>query len=79
MRPRSLFVRLTLALVALVAGALAAVYLVVVPSLERNLVDAKQRELRRALPRITLPRSPFQWQNAAQRAAGTTNARVGIY
>ncbi len=79
MRPRSLFVRLTLALVALVAGALAAVYLVVVPSLERNLVDAKQRELRRALPRITLPRSPFQWQNAAQRAAGTTNARVVIY
>lgn len=79
MRPRSLFVRLTLALVALVAGALAAVYLVVVPSLERNLVDAKQQELRRALPRITLPRSPFQWQNAAQRAAGTTNARVVIY
>ena len=79
MRPRSLFVRLTLALVALVAGALAAVYLVVVPSLERNLIDAKQKELRRALPRITLPRSPFQWQNAAQRAAGTTNARVVIY
>ena len=79
MRPRSLFVRLTLALVALVAGALAAVYLVVVPSLERNLIDAKQQELRRALPRISLPGSPFQWQNAAQRAAGTTNARVVIY
>jgi len=79
MRPRSLFVRLTLAVVALVAGALAAVYLVVVPSLERNLVDAKQLELRRALPRIALPRSPFQWQNTAQRAAGTTNARVVIY
>jgi signal transduction histidine kinase len=79
MRPRSLFVRLTLALVALVAGALAAVYLAVVPSLQRNLIDAKQRELRRALPRIALPSSPFQWQNAAQRAAGTTNARVVIY
>jgi signal transduction histidine kinase len=79
MRPRSLFVRLTLAVVTLVAGALAAVYLVVVPSLQHNLVDAKQRELRRALPGITLPRSPFQWQNTAQRAAGTINARVVIY
>jgi signal transduction histidine kinase len=79
MKPRSLFVRLTLAVVALVAGALAAVYLVVVPSLQRNLVAAKQRELRRALPGITLPRSPFQWQNTAQRAAGTINARVVIY
>ncbi|MDQ5822275.1 MAG: HAMP domain-containing histidine kinase [Actinomycetota bacterium] len=79
MRPRSLFVRLTLALVALVAGALAAVYLVVVPSLEHNLVAAKQRELRRALPQIELPQSPYAWQRTAQAAAGTANARVVIF
>jgi signal transduction histidine kinase len=79
MRPRSLFVRLTVALVALVAGALAAVYLVVVPSLEHNLVAAKQRELRRALPKIDLPRSQIRWQRAAEGAAGTANARVVIF
>ena len=79
MRLRSLFVRLTVALVALVAGALAAVYLVVVPSLEHSLVAAKQRELRRALPQIELPRSPYAWQRAAQGAAGTANARVVIF
>src|SRR5205823_4813919 len=38
---RSVGTRLTLALVLVVAGALGVVYVIVVPSLERNLVNAK--------------------------------------
>jgi signal transduction histidine kinase len=81
MRLNSLFVRLTVALVALVAGALAIVYLAVVPPLERNLIDAKQRELRLALPRIEprISANPYRWGDDAQRAASSANARVVIF
>ena len=42
--------RLSLALAVLVAGALGAVYLVVVPSLQRNLINAKLSQLEHAAP-----------------------------
>ncbi len=48
----SLSVKVGLALFAVVAGALAIVYLAVVPQLEDRLVDAKMRELRNAAPRV---------------------------
>jgi two-component system, OmpR family, sensor kinase len=75
---RSVGAKLSLALAAIVAGALAIVYLIVVPSLERNLVDAKRTQLRRALPGVVrqLPNSPYLWQDFAQTAAESTNARV---
>src|SRR5205085_9193299 len=44
--------RLSLALAVLVAGSLGVVYLFVVPSLERNLVNAKLSQLERAAPDI---------------------------
>jgi len=49
---RSVGARLSLALAALVAGALGAVYLFVVPSLERNLVNAKLSQLERVAPTL---------------------------
>ena len=48
----SLSVKVGLALFAVVAGALAIVYLAVVPQLESRLVDAKMRELRKAAPSV---------------------------
>jgi signal transduction histidine kinase len=49
---RSVGAQLSLALAVLVAGSLGAVYLFVVPSLERNLVNAKLSQLERAAPDI---------------------------
>src|SRR5919206_703984 len=49
---RSVGVQLSLALAVLVAGSLGVVYLFVVPSLERNLVNAKLSQLERAAPDI---------------------------
>jgi len=48
----SLSVKVGLVLFAVVAGALAIVYLAVVPQLENRLVDAKIRELEQAAPRV---------------------------
>ena len=49
---RSVGTRLTLALALAVAGALGVVYLIVVPSLERNLINAKMSQLRGSLPAV---------------------------
>jgi len=48
----TLGVKLALAVFAIVAGALAIVYLLVVPRLEEQLVDAKIRQLERSAPRL---------------------------
>ena len=48
----SLSVKAGLVLFAVVAGALAIVYVAVVPQLENRLVDAKIAELRQAAPRV---------------------------
>jgi two-component system, OmpR family, sensor kinase len=80
-RLRSVGTRLTLALALAVAAALGVVYLIVVPSLERNLVNAKMSQLRGSLPAVAAeldPASPLlddQLQNAAEAA----NARVVLY
>ena len=48
----SLSVKAGLVLFAVVAGALAIVYVAVVPQLENRLVDAKIAELHQAAPRV---------------------------
>ena len=81
---RSVGAKLSLALVVLVAGALALVYAVVVPSLERNLIDARVNQLAKAAPEVGRdvpdPYSGFEdWPTFLESAASSTNARVVVY
>jgi signal transduction histidine kinase len=52
MRPRTVGVKLSLALIALVAGALAIVYLAVVPTLENRLIDGRMSQLQQTADTI---------------------------
>jgi signal transduction histidine kinase len=76
--PGGIRVRIALAVAAIVAAALGSAYLVVVPSLERRLVDARLDELQsRAVPLAErLPRSRFEWGDAVDELASAANARV---
>jgi signal transduction histidine kinase len=76
--PGGIRVRIAIALVAIVAGALGAAYVIVVPSLEQRLVEARLDELEElALPVSgDLPRNHFKWGNAVEGFAAVTNARV---
>ena len=74
---RSVGARLSLALLAVVAVALALVYVVVVPSLETRLVDAKLDDLARAAPRLAKAYpSDRSDPDFLSNAAASTNARV---
>ena len=80
---RSVGARLSLALAALVAGALGIVYLFVVPSLERNLVNAKLSQLEHVAPdlRQQLVRDPL-WihdPDYVGNASAAANARVVLF
>jgi signal transduction histidine kinase len=80
---RSVGARLSLALAVLVAGALGAVYLFVVPSLERNLVNAKLSQLEHVAPdlRQQLLHDPL-WihdPDYVGNAAAAANARVVLF
>jgi two-component system, OmpR family, sensor kinase len=79
--PGGIRVRLALALVAIVAVALGTAYLIVVPSLERQLVDARldQLETRAAQQAEFFPDNRLEWQEAVERFAGATNARVVVF
>ena len=74
-------VRLSLALLAVVLGALAIVYAIVVPSLERNLVNAKLSQLEGAAPSVAsqLPTNRFVWDDYLEAAEGSASARVVVY
>jgi two-component system OmpR family sensor kinase len=80
---RSVGARLSLALFVVVAGALAVVYLVVVPSLENRLVNSKLSQLERSS--LFLKRQLAAEPAVAQdrdffvNAAATANARVVLY
>jgi signal transduction histidine kinase len=76
--PGGIRVRIAIALMAIVAGALVSAYVVVVPSLEKRLVDARLDELQtQAVPLAEeLPQSRFKWRDAVERFAAATNARV---
>jgi signal transduction histidine kinase len=73
--------RLALALVVVLAGALAIVYLIVVPSLESRLINGRLVELKRAAPGIAreLPSDRFRWPDFLAAAAASANARVVVY
>jgi signal transduction histidine kinase len=74
--------RLGLALAVVVAGALLLVDLIVVPSLEQNLIDAKLSRMRDAAPAIgnQLLNTPrFNLDNAIRVAAESADARVVYY
>jgi signal transduction histidine kinase len=75
--------RLALALLLVVAGALAIVYVVVVPSYERSLVNSPLADLDHTLRSITeLPRAPGASLNQAwveDEAAPLANARVVVF
>ena len=77
---RGVGARLSLALLLVVAGALAIVYAVLVPILERNLVDAKIDQLVTSAEslRDRVPGDKTQWQIFAQNNAASVNARVLI-
>jgi two-component system OmpR family sensor kinase len=80
-RLRSVGTRLTLALALAVGCALGVVYLVVVPSLERNLVNAKLSQLRSSVSAIAGELDPHSalLDDELQNAAAAANARVVLY
>jgi len=79
--PGGIRVRLALAVAAIVAGALGTAYAIVVPSLERQLVDARldQLEARAVQQAEFFPDNRLEWQEAVERIAGVTNARVVVF
>ncbi len=73
--------RLALAFLVVLAGALALVYLIVVPSLESRLVNARVSALERAAPEIAreLPANRIRWPDFLEAASAGANARVVVY
>ncbi|HEX2427957.1 MAG TPA: ATP-binding protein [Gaiellaceae bacterium] len=76
--PGGIRIRIVLVLVGIVAGALGTAYMIVVPSLERRLVDARLEQLQAvALPLArSLPEDTLDWQDKVESYAVQTNARV---
>jgi signal transduction histidine kinase len=79
--PGGIRVRLALALVAIVAGALGTAYLIVVPSLERQFVDERLDQLEKLAVPLSdeLPEDNSLWSDAAEEFAVATNARVVVF
>jgi signal transduction histidine kinase len=73
--------RLGLALLAVLAGALGLVYLIVVPSLQSRLVDSRLSQLERAADGLAreLPADRFRWPDFFDSASESANARVVVY
>jgi signal transduction histidine kinase len=73
--------RLGLALLVVLAGALALVYLIVVPSLEHRLVRSRVSQLERAAPGLAreLPSDQFRWTDFFESASESANARLFLY
>lgn len=79
---RPLSTKLGLVLLMVIVGAIAIVYLAVLPQLESRLVNAKTRELRRALPTVIEAfesTSRFAYDIPATFFATSLNARVVVY
>jgi signal transduction histidine kinase len=85
LRLQSVGARLSLALLVLVAGALAVVYLIVVPSLEDQLIDARRSHVERVADQVkeAWHFDPPQTQEAIDQLvlgyASATNTRVTIF
>lgn len=76
--PGGIRVRIALGLVAIVAGALGTAYLIVVPSLEKRLVDARLDQLEKLAVPLSeqLPENRFRWPDRVEDFAVLTNSRV---
>ena len=76
--PGGIRTRIVLVLVGIVFGALGTAYMIVVPSLERRLVDARLEELaQRGVPlALALPEDTLRWQDRVESFQVETNARV---
>lgn len=79
--PGGIRTRIAITLAGIVAGALAVAYVIVVPSLERQFVDAKLDELQELAGPLSqdLPENRFRWPEAVDRFAAAANARVVAY
>jgi signal transduction histidine kinase len=79
--PRGIRIRIALALAGIVALALGVAYMIVVPSLEERLVDARLAELQKHAAPLAreLPRSQYKWPRAIEPMAVASNARVVVY
>jgi signal transduction histidine kinase len=76
--PGGIRIRIVLVLVGIVAGALGTAYMIVVPSLERRLVDARLDQLEPVATRLarSLAEDQLLWQERIEGFAATTNTRV---
>src|SRR5574342_519810 len=76
--PGGIRIRIALVLVGIVAGALGTAYLIVVPSLERRLVDARLGQLQEQAAPLArlLPEDTLLWQDRVDEFSVRTNARV---
>jgi signal transduction histidine kinase len=72
--------RLSMALLLVLAGALTIVYIAVVPSLERRLIDSRLDQLQSAALnlRLQVPQ-PFAWETWVDDTSRAQNARVLLY
>jgi hypothetical protein len=81
--PGGIRVRLAVGLLVVVGGALLVAYLIVAPSLEKRLVDAKLSGLEKSAVPLAQVRgfgtgNPLDWQNTAEIVAVATNARTVV-
>ena len=76
--PGGVRIRIVLVLVGIVAGALGTAYMIVVPSLERRLVDARLEQLSSLGAPLArkLPEDTLLWQDRVESYQVETNARV---
>jgi signal transduction histidine kinase len=79
--PRGIRIRIAIALAGIVALALGAAYMIVVPSLEQRLIDERLDQLEvRVVPLAhRLTRSQYKWPRAAESLAVASNARVVVF
>jgi len=73
--------RLGLALFVVLAGALALVYLIAVPSLQNRLVNSRVSQVERAAAGLArdLPSDRFRWPDFLESASESANARIVVY
>lgn len=76
--PGGIRIRIVLVLVGIVAGALGTAYTIVLPSLERRLVDARLEQLAKLATPLarSLSEDTLLWQERVEGFAAATNARV---
>jgi signal transduction histidine kinase len=76
--PGGIRTRIVVVLVGIVAGALGTAYMIVVPSLERRLVDARLEQLEKVSTPLarSLSTDRLMWQERVESFAAATNARV---